>query len=145
MTLQPKLPANPQPQWHTILLVEDEPFVRDATASILQRAGHEVLTAEDATEALQVYEQCHGNIDLLITDMVLPGKTGKQLGDDLRQQSLDLAVLITSGYSNQECDIERPEARTFFLAKPYSRRALLEKVEKILEAAPLSRAATQAG
>lgn len=145
MTLHPNLPANPQPQRRTILLVEDEPFVRDATASILQRAGYEVRAAEDACEARQVYEQCHGNIDLLLTDMVLPGKTGKQLGDDLRQQSPDLAVLIASGYSNQECDIEAPESRTFFLAKPYSRRTLLEKVEKILEAAPLTRAATQAG
>lgn len=145
MTLQPDLPANPQPQRRTVLLVEDEPFVRDATASILQRAGFDVLAAEDAREALQVYEQCHGNIDLVMTDMVLPGKTGKQLGEDLRRQSPDLAVLVTSGYSNQECDIELPEARTFFLAKPYSRRSLLEKVAKIFEAAPLSRAATQAG
>lgn len=145
MTLQPNLPANPMPQRHTILLVEDEPFVRDATASILQHAGFEVRAAEDASEALQMYEACQGHIDLVMTDIVLPGKTGRQLGEDLRQHSPNLAVLVTSGYSNHEYDIEAPEARTFFLAKPYSRRALLDKIEKILKAEPLSQAATQAG
>src|SRR6266496_3587662 len=67
-----------------ILLVEDEPFVREATCSILRNAGFEVLPAEDAREAMKVYEECGQSVDLVMTDMVLPGRTGQQLGQDLR-------------------------------------------------------------
>jgi DNA-binding NtrC family response regulator len=157
MTLQPNLAtnlannlatnlaANPQPLRRTILLVEDEPFVRDATASILLRAGYAVRVADDAADALKMYEECRCDIDLVMTDMVLPGKTGWQLGEELHRQSPHLPVLITSGYDNEEFDIEDPRAHIFFLAKPYGRRALLEKIEKILESAPQARSATQAG
>ncbi len=147
---------NAQPRRRTILLVEDEPFVREATRGILEHAGFEVLPAADAPEAMQVYEQRRRAIDLVaidlvMTDMVLPGRTGLELGEDLRQRSPELAVLVTSGYNNPEYDTEAPESRTYFLAKPYSRRTLLDKIEKILgavplpQALPLSRRATQAG
>ncbi|MGA2459090.1 MAG: response regulator [Terriglobales bacterium] len=126
-------------------MVEDEPFVREATCSILESAGFEVLPAEDAPNAMKVYEECQQGIDLVITDMVLPGRTGQQLGQDLRAHSPEVAVLVTSGYSNPQYEMEAPESRTYFLAKPYSRRTLVEKIEKILGAAPLGRAAKQAG
>ena len=79
-----------------------------------------------------------------MTDMVLPGRTGQELGQDLRQRSPGIVVLVTSGYSNQEYEMEVPESRTYFLAKPYSRRTLVEKIEKILAAVSLGREATQA-
>jgi DNA-binding NtrC family response regulator len=116
----------------TILLVEDEPFVREATSGILRHAGFEVLPAENARQALQVHEDCAERIDLVMTDMMMPGATGQQLSCDLRRHSPDLPVLLTSGYSNQEFDVEVPALRTFFLAKPYCRRTLLEKIENIL-------------
>ena len=150
MTLQPfaytnDRPKNDRARRRTILLVEDEPFVREATCSILESAGFEVLPAEDAPNAMKVYEECQQGIDLVITDMVLPGRTGQQLGQDLRAHSPEVAVLVTSGYSNPQYEMEAPESRTYFLAKPYSRRTLVEKIEKILGAAPLGRAAKQAG
>ncbi len=130
----------------TILLVEDEPFVREATCSILEHAGFAVLTAEDATQAFKVYEERTRTIDMVMTDMILPGMTGQQLGRDLRKHSPELAVLMTSGYSNVEFEAEEPASQTYFLAKPYSRRTLLEKIEKILTSKKLrSRPATQAG
>jgi two-component system, cell cycle sensor histidine kinase and response regulator CckA len=143
------LPANPHsteryPQ-RTILLVEDEPFVRESTASILERAGFTVLPAADAQEAMKIYAECPRAIDLVMTDMVLPGRTGEQLGQDLRAHSPELPVLVTSGYGHPEYEIDEPESRTYFLAKPYSRRSLLEKVEKLLASLPLRHAATQAG
>lgn len=128
-----------------ILLIEDEPFVRDATDSILQRAGYAVRAAEDAAQALNMHDECRCDIDLVMTDMVLPGKTGWQLSEELHRQSPHLPVLITSGYDNEEFDIEDPRSHIFFLAKPYGRRALLDKIEKILEAKPQARTATQAG
>ncbi len=145
MTLEPFVLANDRPRRRTVLLVEDEPFVREATCSILESAGFEVLPAEDARDAMKVYEERPRGIDLVMTDMVLPGGTGQQLGQDLRQRSPEVVVLLTSGYANLEYDTEAPESRTYFLAKPYSKRTLVEKIEKILGAAPLGRAATQAG
>ncbi len=154
MTLQPQvhandlyadLSANDRPRRRTILLVEDEPFVREATCSILQHAGFEVLPAADAREATKLFEGRPCGIDLLMTDMVLPGATGQQLGQDLRMRSPALVVLVTSGYCNLEYDTEAPESRTYFLAKPYSRKTLLEKIEQILGADVLARPATQAG
>jgi DNA-binding NtrC family response regulator len=145
MNLQPYEYANERPRRRTILLVEDEPFVREATCSILESAGFEVLPAEHARDAMQVYEECKRGIDLVMTDMVLPGRTGLQLGQDLREHSPEVLVLVTSGYGNPEYETEAPESRTYFLAKPYSRRTLVEKIEKILGAVSLGRAATQAG
>jgi DNA-binding NtrC family response regulator len=145
MTLQPYIYAIERPRRRTILLVEDEPFVREATCGILESAGFEVLTVEDAREAMKVYEECKRRIDLVMTDMMLPGGTGQQLGQDLRQRSPEVVVLVTSGYGNPEYETEAPESRTYFLAKPYSKRTLVEKIEKILGAAPLGRAASQAG
>ena len=126
MTLQPYATAkqNDRPRRRTILLVEDEPFVREATCSILEHAGFEVLSAEDARDAMHAYEECQQRIDLVMTDMVLPGRSGQQLGQDLRERSPEVVVLVTSGYGNAEYETEAPESRTYFLAKPYSRRTL---------------------
>jgi DNA-binding NtrC family response regulator len=119
-----------------ILLVEDEPFVRDATCSILEHAGFEVLPTEDAQEATKVYEACLRAIDLVMTDMVLPGRSGQQLGEDLGLRSPQVVVLVTSGYGNPEYETEVPGSLTYFLPKPYSRRTLLDKIETILATGP---------
>ncbi len=145
MTLQQWVHANEQPRRRTILLVEDEPFVREATCRILESAGFEVMPAEDAREAMKLYLECERGIDLVMTDMVLPGRTGLQLAQDLQEHSPEVVVLLTSGYSNPEYATEAPESRTYFLAKPYSKRTLVEKIEKILGAVKLGRAATQTG
>ena len=143
MTLQASAYANDRPARRTILLVEDEPFVREATRTILEHAGFEVLPAQDTQDAMKVYEERSHGIDLVMTDMVLPGGTGQQLGRDLLQRSPEILLLMTSGYSDQN-ELEAPEARTYFLAKPYSKRTLVEKIETILAAVPLQRVATQA-
>jgi DNA-binding NtrC family response regulator len=131
--------ANRAPR--TILLVEDDAFVRQATCNILEHAGFEVLTAQDATEAMKVYGEHAFEIDLVMTDMVLPGASGQQLSQSLRRRSPAVAVLITSGYSNAEFDMEEPKTLTFFLAKPYSRQTLLDKIKKILTPIALARPA----
>src|ERR1700688_4829236 len=145
MTLQPYVFANDRPRRRTILLVEDEPFVREATCCILHSSASDVLPTEDTQDAMCIYEKCKRAIDLVMTDMVLPGRSGEQLGQDLRQHSPEVAVLVTSGYSNLEYETEKPGSRTYFLAKPYSRRTLVEKIEKILSAVSPERAASQAG
>jgi DNA-binding NtrC family response regulator len=144
MTVRPYADANVRPRQITILLVEDEPFVRDATCSILKSVGFDVLPTEDAQEAIAAFEACQQRIDLVMTDMVLPGRSGQQLGQDLHVRSPKLAILLTSGYGNPEYATETPESRTYFLAKPYSKRTLVEKIENILGPKLYQRAATQA-
>jgi len=145
MTLQPHALANDRPRRRTILLVEDEPFVREATRGILEHAGFNVLSAEDAPDAMKVYQESKREIALVMTDMGLPGRSGLQLGQDLHEHSQDVVVLVTSGCINPEYEKEAPESHTYFLAKPYSRRMLVDKIEKILGASSVERPATQAG
>ncbi|MGB0041519.1 MAG: response regulator [Terriglobales bacterium] len=132
-----------------ILLVEDEPFVREATRSILESVGLEVLSAADATDALKVYKESEHAIELVMTDMILPGRTGRQLGEELRQLSPKVKVLVTSGYTHAEYAADEPHSNTYFLAKPYSRQVLVNKIAEIFDVLsdvlPLSRAAGQAG
>ncbi len=128
-----------------VLLVEDEPFVREATCRILQSAGFDVLPAANAQEALTRYEQNGRTIDLLMTDLVLPGRSGHQLGQELRTTSPEIPVLLTSGYAEPEYATESLDARTYYLQKPYSRTDLVNKMDQILGKAPLRRAATQTG
>lgn len=127
-----------------MLLVEDEPFVRGATCRILQSAGFDVLPAADAQEAMKVYEYNERKIDLLMTDMALPGRNGRQLAHDLRKTSAEIPILLTSGYVETECDSEPREPRTYFLPKPYSGADLVEAMKKILSEALCRRAASQA-
>lgn len=126
----------------TILLVEDEPFVRDASRRILQNAGFQVLCAADAEEALAAYAQATDKIDVLMTDLILPGRSGLQLAQDPRIRAATTQVLLTSGYgeSINQC----ADSGTHFLAKPYSRRSLLEKIEEIFSAPCFAPAASQA-
>jgi CheY-like chemotaxis protein len=127
-----------------VLLVEDEPFVRDATCRTLESAGFDVLSAADAQEAMKLYEQRHRKIDLLMTDMALPGRNGRQLSQDLRSTSTEIPVLLTSGYIENDYDREPREPGTYFLPKPYSRAELVESVERIFGIAVRRRAATHA-
>jgi DNA-binding NtrC family response regulator len=129
----------------TVLLVEDEPFVREVTRSVLESRGFEVFAAEDVVDAVSVYEGCKRLIDLVMTDMVLPGGTGQELGRELQRRSPEVDVLVTSGYSDAGADIEEPASRMYFLAKPYSRQSLVAKIEEILGSIPLQRAIGQAG
>jgi DNA-binding NtrC family response regulator len=143
VTLRPYVGANEQPRRRTILLVEDEPFVLDATTRILESAGFDVLPAEDPPAARRVFAEREADINLVMTDMVLPGQSGEQLAHDLREKSPELVVLVTSGYGNPDYETESPELRTYFLPKPYSKRLLIDKIEKILEKHLRSQPATQ--
>ena len=137
--------SNDRLRRRTLLLVEDEPFVREATRGILERAGFEVLQAIDAQTAMLIYTAREHTIVLVMADMILPGHTGQQLGRKIQERSPATAVLITSGYTSLAEEIEDPALRTYFLAKPYSRRTLIEKIEKILAASALAHSAMQAG
>ena len=119
-----------------ILVVEDENSLRAMVEGILRRHGYVVLTAANGVEALEVWRQCHGRIDLLLTDMVMPeGMTGRQLADDLRAQNERLKVIYTSGYSIDlisDATEELCEGLNF-LQKPYHPQVLPATVRTCLD------------
>ena len=144
MTLQRHPCTSERGPKRVVLLVEDEPFVREATCHVLQSAGFEVVPAADAVEAMKAYEHRGRKIDLLMTDVALPGRSGRQLAEDFRRTSAEIPILLTSGYLEPECNTEPHKARTYFLPKPYTRADLVEMMDKILNDVSRRRAATQA-
>ncbi len=114
-----------------ILLVDDDPVVRELTSSVLRRAGHVVVGVERASTALRELEIDHEGFDLVITDLVMPGMTGLQLATQVRMTRPSLPVLFISGYSDELVDHAGDVEP--FLAKPYSAEALLATVGSLLQ------------
>lgn len=115
-------------QRETILLVEDEPAVRQLFSIALTRAGYRVHEARNGQEALKLFDQFGDSVDLLLTDMRMPYMGGAELARHLRARRRTLKLLCISGYAGTETEIADD-----FLAKPFSRDQLLEKVREILD------------
>jgi len=113
----------------TILLVEDEPAVRQLFATALARAGYRVLEARNGQEALNVFDQHGESIDLLLTDMRMPYMGGAELAQHLRARRRTLKLLCVSGYPN----VRDSALTSDFLSKPFSRDDLLAKVREVLD------------
>ena len=119
----------------TILLVEDDQQVRDVTRAILRRFGYVVLDAQNAGEALLSCEQHQGPIHLLLTDVVMPRMSGRQLAERLAPLRPEMKVLFMSGYpdaSFREGNVI--EAGTSFIAKPLTPETLGAKVRAVIDA-----------
>lgn len=114
----------------TILLVEDEQFVREVTCEVLESAGYRVLTAKNSSEASCLYKECGSAVSLLLTDMILPGESGLDLARRLRGENPSLNILLVSGYAMRA---ELRELQTEeVLAKPFSTETLLGRVRYLL-------------
>jgi two-component system cell cycle sensor histidine kinase/response regulator CckA len=121
----------------TILLVEDEDIVRRLAREILEQTGYRVLEAPDALEALAIARSHPEQIDLLVTDVVMPKMNGRELAERLTTLVGHIRVLYTSGYTDSEIvrdGMLRPG--TAFLQKPFTVAQLAEKVKQLLETAP---------
>ncbi len=120
----------------TILLAEDEQDVREVAREFLESGGYTVIEAHDGAEAIQLVEKHKGAIDLLVTDMVMPGMTGQELGGMLRQKRDGLRILYMSGYSEHAAaESVQGDESIRLLTKPFSRWALLRAVHEILKQA----------
>jgi CheY-like chemotaxis protein len=119
----------------TILLVDDEESVRAIVVKILRRAKYNVLEAEDAKAALLIAESHPEPIDLLISDMFMPGLRGPELAQALAPKRPGIRVLFISGYADQDSRSGVP-AGANFLNKPFSGKELAAAVEAVLEAPP---------
>ena len=118
----------------TILLVEDETPVRVLARRVLEQAGYAVLEAEDGIEGARVADGFEGEIDLLLTDVVMPNLGGRALVERLRAKRPRMAVLFISGYPDGE--VERGSLTSggaTYLEKPFSPRMLRETVRQALE------------
>ena len=134
---EPAIPERSQPAerlgWQTVLLVEDEPFVRRLAARVLQWNGYRVLTAGNGPEAINIAAAEAGAIHLLLTDMVMPGMGGRELAEELAAGRPEMRVLFTSGYTEDEIIRRgRASAGIQFLEKPFSPATLIRKVAEIL-------------
>jgi DNA-binding response OmpR family regulator len=115
----------------TILLVEDETFVREVMCEILQSVGYVVLSAKDAGEAEGIFIDIGPNIDLLLTDVLLPGETGRALAAKLRQERSWLKVLFVTGYADQWKALE--DSGEECLAKPFSGAVLVARIGRMFD------------
>jgi two-component system cell cycle sensor histidine kinase/response regulator CckA len=118
----------------TILQVEDEQGVRELAQLILEASGYRVLSTRSGSMALQVCHENAGVIDLLFTDVVMPKMSGRQLADLLAPSRPSMKVLYMSGYTDDTMVRHGiQQARTNFLAKPFTPVALAQKVRAVLD------------
>src|SRR3990172_1065470 len=120
----------------TILLVEDASGLRKLARKILERYGDTILGAPDGDEALRICERHQGTIHLLLTDVVMPGMSGRALADRLALLHPATKVLYTSGYTDNAIVHHHGAliAGTAFIQKPYTPEALARKVREVLDA-----------
>ena len=116
----------------TILLVEDEPHVRRSIGDMLTQVGYHVLAAPNADEAMLISSQHRGRIDLLLTDVVMPGMSGWQLAAELTRIRRGTRVLYMTGYTTPHSPIELRDDPSL-LQKPFSPKALRRAVRRVFD------------
>lgn len=131
---QPPRPVAEVPRGtETILLTEDEADVREIARQFLESGGYQVMEAKDGTEALQLARQNRGKIDLLVTDMVMPGMSGQELAVRLQEEQPGICVVFMSGYSEHAAtEMADADPSVRLLTKPFSRAALLRTVREMM-------------
>lgn len=128
--------APPAPgRGETILVAEDDAMVRETVVQTLTASGYRVLVAADGEEVARIYSARGGDVDLLLLDVVMPKKSGKEAYDEIRSRWGDVNVLFLSGYApDLVYRAEMLDASLPFLEKPVARVELLKKVREVLEA-----------
>ena len=123
--------ADPRGGTGTILLVEDEPAVRDMTRRILERAGYSVIVANHGRAGMDELERREAPVDVLLTDVVMPYVSGLELADWVLDRYPETGVVLMSGYTAETLDLERLLARgALFVAKPVASGDMLRAIAK---------------
>jgi CheY-like chemotaxis protein len=117
----------------TVLLTEDEQDVREIAREFLESGGYHVIEAKDGAEAIGLAAKHRGRIQLLVTDMVMPGMTGQELAVRLQSEHPGLCVVFMSGYSEHAAmEMADADPAVRLLTKPFSRAAILRAVGEVL-------------
>jgi len=117
-----------------ILLLEDEPMVRELTREILHNVGYTIYTAETVEEAKEVFASENGAFDLLFSDVMLPDGNGLELAESLLEQQPGLRVLLFSGYSDERAQVEAIRENGFgYMRKPFNLKTLLDLVSLTID------------
>jgi CheY-like chemotaxis protein len=134
-TIQGRAPMPATGGNETLLVVEDEASLRELVVRILELCGYHIYEAKNGVEAIQVWEKHKDEIDLLLTDMVMPeGISGRQLAERLQREDPALKVIYTSGYSPGMAGKDIALLEGFnFLAKPYPPSRLAQVVRECLD------------
>ena len=118
----------------TILVAEDEPTVLKLITMILRHAGYTVLATADGHEALRVFEEYAGGIDLVLLDVMMPGLSGNQVMEQIREKHHGVRFLFSSGYSESTIHADFViQEKLHLIQKPYSKAALLREVRQVLD------------
>jgi CheY-like chemotaxis protein len=131
--LAPRQPAAASTGSETVLLVEDEAMVRRFARRVLQSQGYTILEARDGEEAMAIAERTEGPIDVLVTDVVMPGMSGRELAVELVRRRPGLRVLYMSGYTDDaiaEHGVLEPGIS--LVEKPFTRDGLAAMLRKVL-------------
>lgn len=119
----------------TLLLVEDEATVRASVRRLLEWHGYRVIEAGTGAEALRIYEENPGAIDLVLTDVVMPEMGGQELVERIRSRNPDLRVVYMSGYAERALAVNGPfPGATGFVEKPFTVESLMRRVREVLDA-----------
>ena len=123
-----------RPGTETLLLVEDSDVVRRLLLEVLRRNGYSILEARNGAEALEIGKEFSGPIDLLITDMVMPQMSGRELAAHLAPMRPRMRVLLMSGYTEEAIVRQGVLAPgTAFLEKPFTPDAVGKKIRELLD------------
>ncbi|MGO9571804.1 MAG: response regulator, partial [Desulfomonilaceae bacterium] len=126
--------AQPPGGTETILLVDDEEFIRDLAIRFLDHAGYRVIIAEDGRKAVEVYETEKNSISLVILDLIMPKMSGRRCLEELLKVEPKVKVLISSGYSDAENRDELIQVGAKgFVGKPFQMTQLLKTVREVLD------------
>lgn len=119
----------------TILVVDDDPMIRDLSLRILTRVGYKVLEASNGFEAINIYQGSPNSIDLVLLDLIMPQMGGKSCLDKLLEIKKDVKVIIATGYSSEsEASLISPDLVKGFVNKPFEMNELMRVVRKALDA-----------
>jgi CheY-like chemotaxis protein len=117
----------------TILLVEDEEMVRGLMCEVLDQQGYEVLACSTPAEAIEVSRRREGSIDLLLTDVVMPGMNGREMAERIHEFLPQLQVVFMSGYTEHALTHDgQVDPKVEYLQKPFTLKTLTQKLEKVL-------------
>jgi PAS domain S-box-containing protein len=132
------VPAQASNGHETILLVEDEASVRELARKVLERSGYTVLTSKTTSEALELSRKHRSSIDLLLTDVIMPGHSGPELAEQIVRDNPGIKVLFMSGYMDDTLSRQQLNADGVqLLEKPFSPDSLTTKVHEVLHASSI--------